>query len=339
MKTSSTEITPSYRPRTSDIPLSGERGRGEGTLQEFRRQAKLMGSAFEFVILADDGAGENLLDIAVEEVKRIEYLLTEFSESSQTSLINRCAGIRAVEVDAEVYALIKRSKEISAITQGAFDVTSGLLKKMYNFKGRQFTLPDEAQLKKALACVGYVHINLLDGHRVYLDKPNMHIGFGAIGKGYAADSVKELLVKNGVTSGVINASGDLTAWGTRADGKPWKVGIANPNDRDQTMAWIPIQQASVATSGDYEQYFEIEGIRYSHSINPKTGKPVKGIKSVTIVSPRAELSDALATAVTIMGVEVGMHFIEQLPHVHCLIVTDENKVFTSKHLNVNLNRV
>jgi len=307
--------------------------------QEFRRQAKLMGSAFEFIILADDEAGEELLDEAVNEVKRIERLLTEFSEFSQTSLINRCAGIRAVEVDMEVYDLIKRSKEISAITQGAFDITSGLLKKMYNFKGRQFKLPDEAQLKEALACVGYKHINLFAGHRVYLDQPNMHIGFGAIGKGYAADKVKELLLKKGVTNGVISASGDLTAWGTRADGKPWKVGIANPDDRDKAIAWIPIDHASVATSGDYEQYFEIDGVCYSHSINPKTGKPVKGIKSVTVVSPRAELSDALATAVTIMGPEVGIHFIEQLPRVHCLMVTDRNKIFTSKQLKVNLKQV
>lgn len=307
--------------------------------QEFRRQAKLMGSAFEFVVLADEENGEELLDGAVEEVKRIECLLTEFSESSQTSLINRYAGIKAVEVDPEVYAIIKRSKEISAITQGAFDITAGSLKKMYNFKGQEFKLPSKAQLNRALACVGYTHVNLLDGHRVYLDKPNMHIGFGAIGKGYAADKVKDLLLKKGVTSGVINASGDLTAWGKRADGKPWKVGIANPNDRDKAIAWIPIDHASVATSGDYEQYFEIEGVRYSHSINPKTGKPVTGIKSVTVVSPRAELSDALATAVTIMGPEVGMNFIEQLPQVHCLIVTDQNEIFTSEHLNINLNHV
>jgi len=307
--------------------------------QEFRRQAKLMGSAFEFVVLADEENGEELLDVAVEEVKRIECLLTEFSESSQTALINRCAGIRAVEVDQEVYAIIKRSKEISAITQGAFDITSGSLKKLYNFKGQEFKLPSKAQLNQALACVGYKHINLLEGHRLYLDKPNMYIGFGAIGKGYAADKVKELLLKKGVASGVINASGDLTAWGARADGKPWKVGIANPSDRDKAIAWIPIDHASVATSGDYEQYFEIEGVRYSHAINPKTGKPVTGIKSVTVVSPRAELSDALATAVTIMGPEVGMHFIEQLPQVHCLIVTDQNEIFASEHLNINLNHV
>jgi thiamine biosynthesis lipoprotein len=303
--------------------------------QEYRRQARLMGSAFEFVLLADDD-GEELLDAAIAEVKRIEFLLTEFSETSQTALLNKNAGVEPVAVDPEVYDIIKRSKQISAITQGAFDITSGLLKKMYNFKGKQFSLPDEVQLNNALKRVGYKNISLLDGHRVYLTQPNMHIGFGAIGKGYAADKVKELLICKGVTSGVINASGDLTAWGTRVDGMPWKVGIANPNDSEKTIAWLPILNSSVATSGDYEQYFEICGVRYSHSIDPKTGKPVKGIKSVTVVSPSAELSDALATAVTIMGKEVGMHFIEQLPNTYCLLVTDNNEIVTSKHLTINM---
>jgi FAD:protein FMN transferase len=307
---------------------------------ECRRQARLMGSAFEFVVIADDqAAGEALLDLAVDEVKRIEFLLTEFSETSQTSLINRNAGLLPVEVDAEVYDIIKRCKQISAITQGAFDITSGLLKKMYNFKGQQFKMPDEAQINGALKCVGYRDIQLLEGNRVLLASPDMHIGFGAIGKGYAADKVKSLLVEKGVSSGVINASGDLTAWGTRADGKTWRVGIANPDDANKKIASIPVEDYSVATSGDYERYFEVNGVRYSHTINPKTGKPVTGIKSVTIVSPSAELSDALATGVTVMGAEVGLHFIEQLPNTHCLIVTGENKILTSKHLAVTMNRV
>jgi len=301
---------------------------------EHRRQVRLMGSAFEFVIQHEDG--NELMELAINEVKRIEYLLTEFSETSQTALINQNAGLRSVKVDPEVFNIIKRCKEISAVTQGAFDITAGLLKKLYNFKGEQFTLPDKVQISEALKRVGYKNINLQDNREVYLEKIGMHIGFGAIGKGYAADKVKELLLKKGVTSGVINASGDLTAWGMRADGEPWRIGIANPNDRDKTIGWIPVKNASVATSGDYEQYFEIDNVRYSHTIDPKTGKPVTGIKSVTIVSPSAELSDALATAVTIMGVEAGIYFIEQLPDTHCLVVTDKNKVLTSKHLVINI---
>ncbi|MDH5251522.1 MAG: FAD:protein FMN transferase [Cyclobacteriaceae bacterium] len=304
---------------------------------ECRRNVKLMGSDFEFTVLQDEEDGYKIVDEAIQEVKRIENLLTEFTETSQTSLINRNAGIKAVVVDDEVYALIRRCKEIALLTQGAFDITAAGLRKLYNFKRGNADMPNTDQLKAALARIGSEKILLKDGKQVYLSQPGMHIGFGGIGKGYAADAVKKILLQRGVKSAVINASGDLTAFGLRADGSLWKVGIADPRDPARIMAWIPVQNASVATSGDYEQYFERNGIRYGHTIDPKTGYPVTGIKSVTIVSASAELSDAIATAVTIMGVEVGLHFIEQLPGVHGLIINDHNKIFTSQHLRLNMN--
>ncbi len=307
-------------------------------LREFRRQAFLMGSAFEFVLIAPQAQGEHLLDRSVAEVKRLEHLLTEFDPASQTSLINRAAGVEPVTVPEEVYQLILRSNSISQLTQGAFDITSGLLKRMYNFKGGHFIFPGRRQIREALTKVGYQNIALLEPRQVFLKHKGMHIGFGGIGKGYAADKVKAMLVEAGVTGGVINASGDLTAWGARLDGSPWRVGIADPEQADRTLLWLPVENASVATSGDYEQFFIKDGIRYSHTIDPKSGLPVKGIKSVTMVSPVAELSDALATAVFVMGVEVGLHFINQLPQTHALIVNNENKVFSSRKLNINFTR-
>ena len=303
--------------------------------RETRRQVRLMGSDFEFVIV--DEEPEMALNNAIDEVKRIELLLTEFSETSQTSLINQHAGVQPVFVDEEVYRLIKRSKELSVLTQGAFDITCGPLKRLYNFKGETFQFPDTASINNALGKIGADKIQLKEPNRVFLDKPGMHIAFGAIGKGYAADMVKRKLIEGGITSGVINASGDLTAFGRRMDGSMWRVGIADPNDPSRVLFWLPVENACVATSGNYEQYFEVNGIRYSHNIDPRTGLPVKGIKSVTIVSPSAELSDALATAVTVMGVDVGIHFIEQLPGTHCLIITDQNKIFTSRHLRIEPN--
>jgi thiamine biosynthesis lipoprotein len=297
---------------------------------EVRRRERLMGSDFEFVIVDEDC--DIALDEAITEVRRIESLLTEFRETSQTSLINNNAGIHPVFVDEEVYLLIKRCKELSILTQGAFDITCGALKRLYNFKGESFTLPSAASVTAALQKVGSEKIVLKDPNRVYLKETGMRIAFGAIGKGYAADVVRKKLVSRGVTGGVINASGDLTTFGRRTDGSLWKVGIADPDDPSRIIVWLPVENASVATSGNYVQYFEHDGVRYSHNIDPLTGRPVKGIKSVTIVSASAELSDALATAVTIMGVNVGLHFIEQLPGAHCLIITDENRIFTSRHL-------
>lgn len=298
-----------------------------------------MGSAFEFVILAPAALGEGLLQDAFDEVKRLEVLLTEFSDTSVTTSINRSAGSTSIQVSDEVYAILKRSKEISKLTQGAFDITAGALKKLYNFKGKQFDLPDANRIRKVRSNVGYQKIELLSNNHVRLSTPGMHIAFGAIGKGYAADQVKKILSEKGVQSGVINASGDLTAWGRREDGSPWKIGIADPADPSRAMLWIPVENASVATSGDYEQYFERKGIRYSHTIDPTSGLPVTGIKSVTIVSPSAELSDALATAVFVMGPEIGIHFIEQLPAIHAIIVNDQNDVIMSKHLNLNVHEV
>ena len=303
-------------------------------LTEFRRHERLMGSAFEFVVVDDVTSGAERVAESIAEVKRIETLLTEFSETSHTSRINSNAGLNPVSVDAEVYALIERCKRISALTQGAFDITAGVLKKLYNFKGETFKLPGHDVLRQTLQGVGSDKITISPPGQVYLTKPGMRISFAAVGKGYAADKVKSMLIGKGIQSGVINASGDLTVWGTRADGSPWKVGIADPSDRSKILLWLPVENACVATSGDYEQYFDLNGKRFSHTIDPKTGRPVSGIKSVTVVSPSAELSDALATAVFVMGVDVGMNFIGQLPQTHALVINDQDKVFTSPHLKI-----
>jgi thiamine biosynthesis lipoprotein len=294
-----------------------------------------MGSDFEFIVVADQTWGYDVIESAIVEVRRLEALLTEFAATSQTSLINRNAGILPVHVDSEVYALIERCKQITALTQGAFDITAAGLRKLYNFKRGQFSLPKSDQIKSALKKVGSEKIILSDNRSVYLNQRGMHIGFGAIGKGLAADVVRKVFQEKGIRSAVINASGDLTAFGNRADGSPWRIGIADPSDSERIMAWLPVENASVATSGDYEQYFERDGVRYSHTIDPKSGLPCTGIRSVTIVSASAEFSDALATAVTIMGVDVGLHFIDQLPGVHGLVISDENKVFTTKHFRLN----
>lgn len=304
-------------------------------LREFRREARLMGSAFEFIVVTSERQGQALLDAGVKEVQRIEKLLTEFSDDSQTALLNHAAGRSPVPVDAETFSLLRRCITLSRLTQGAFDITAGVLKKLYNFKGEQVVWPDRGVLEKTLQKVGYQNIKLFQDRRVLLKKPGMRVGFGAIGKGYAADRVKALWQKEGVESAVVNASGDLTAWGVRADGSPWKVGIADPDNPARILLWLPVNGASVATSGDYEQFFLRNGVRYSHNIDPKTGLPVSGIKSVTVVSPSAELSDALATAVFVMGPEVGLHFIGQLPETHCLIVDADNKLHISENLKIN----
>ena len=305
-------------------------------MNEFSISKKLMGSAFELkIVCKNQSQADHLLELGIKEIERIEDLISEFRNNAFTSKINQNAGIRPVAVPSEVYQLTERSLKLSAFTQGAFDISAGPLKKLYRFKNQDFNFPNKSTIQKTLEKVGWQKIKLeKQDQSIFLSKKEMHISFAAIGKGYAADQVKKIWLKNNVTSGVINASGDLTAFGHRADGTPWNVGIAHPDNKSKMMFFVPLNDSSVATSGDYEQYFRYNGIRYSHNINPITGQPLKGIKSVSIFSPSAELSDALATAVYVMGVETGLHFINQLPDTHALIIDDNNEVSFSKKLDL-----
>ena len=293
-----------------------------------------MGCSFELGVVSEDNAtAQHFLEQGIFEIQRIENLLSEFLPTSQISLINRNAG-KLVTVDGEVLSLLERCSKISHISKGYFDITVGPLKRLYRFKNEEFTPPGKQQLMTALKKVGYAKIKL-DGNlsAAALSQEGMYISLAAIGKGYAADMVKKMWKGNGVEGGYIDASGDLTAFGSDENGRPWKIGIANPDVRGATLFQIPLHNVSVATSGDYEQHFTHNGKRYSHNIDPKSGLPVQGIKSVSIFSPSAELSDALATAVYAMGVEKGLSFIDQFPQTHCIIINDHNKIFFSKQIH------
>ena len=162
----------------------------------------------------------------------------------------------------------------------------------------------------------------------------MRIGFGGIGKGYAAEKAKHLLKEIGVQSGIVNAAGDLTTWGLQANGKPWTIGIANPESKQHSFSSLNITDMAVATSGNYEKFVVINGKKYSHTIDPKTGLPVSGIKSVTIINPNAEIADAMATPVMIMGIKVGLDMVNQIKGLACLIIDDQNKIYTSQNIKL-----
>jgi thiamine biosynthesis lipoprotein len=163
----------------------------------------------------------------------------------------------------------------------------------------------------------------------------MKIGFGAIGKGYAADRAKALLIKKGVQSGIINASGDMSTWGKKPDGDDWKVAITNPLNKEKAFAMLPISSGAVVTSGNYEKFVMIQGKRYAHIIDPRTGYPAQGILSVTVFGPKAELADALSTAVFVMGIDAGIDRINQLPGIECVIIDEQGRIHTSENIQIN----
>jgi len=296
-----------------------------------------MGNGFEFTVLADNESfAMECIDKAIAEVQRIERLLTTFNEDSQVNKINDAAGIAPVKVDNEVLDIITRSIKISRITQGAFDITYGSVdKSLWNFDTRQTTLPDAATAKKYVRLINFEHIILdYENSTVFLKEKGMRIGFGGIGKGYAAERAKAILKSMGITSGIVNAAGDLTTWGYQPNGKQWTIGIADPDSKEGLYSYLNITDMAVATSGNYEKYILVNGKKYSHTIDPKTGLPVTGIKSTTIICANAEIADALATPVTVMGVKVGLDLINQMKGVSCIIVDDNNKIFTSRNINL-----
>lgn len=307
-------------------------------LKSCRRELKLMGNRFAFSVVTEDPEfGEACLDAAIAEVQRLEKLLTTFQDSSQTNQINAMAGIAPVNVDPEVFNLIARANRISELTQGAFDLSYGSIdKRLWNFDTTQTSLPDPETALQAVRLVNYRNISLYsDNHTVFLKEKGMRIGFGGIGKGYAAEKAKSLLMAMGVKSGVVNASGDLAVWGTQPNGQPWTIGIVHPDAKHLPFSSIQLSNAAVATSGNYEKYIEINGKRYSHTINPKTGLPVTGIKSVTVICPNAELADALATPLLVMGVKAGLYLINQLKHIACLYIDEQNRLYPSANLHLN----
>ncbi len=295
----------------------------------------LMGNRFEITLEAKtEKEVDFFLKKAVEEIERIEELLSTFKPNSETNLINENAGLKPVKVSDETFSLIERSKKISKITDGYFDITYGSIdKKFWNFDTTMTELPDEDLAKKSIELINYKNIEVNPENKtVFLKNKGMRIGFGGIGKGYAAEKTKILMKSLGIKAGIINASGDMSCWGIPENGKPWTIGIAHPDFADMPFSTLETTDLAVATSGNYEKFVIIGGKKYSHTINPKTGFPITGMKSVTILSPNAEISDALATPISIMGIQDGLALIIKLKDIECIIIDDENAVHYSNNI-------
>lgn len=307
--------------------------------QPYKRVLKLMGSRFEITVVApSQQQGEVWIDLAVDEIARIERLISDWDPNSQLSEVNRMAGVHPVSVDLELYSLIERSIAISHLTDGAFDISYASMDKIWRYDGSMTEMPSEQAIRESVARVGFTKI-VLDREKqsVFLPEEGMKIGFGAIGKGYAADRAKALLMERGVPAGIINASGDMNTWGRQPDGKPWQVAITNPMDKLKSFGMLPITDQAVVTSGNYEKYVTFGGKRYSHIIDPRTGYPATGILSVTVFAPKAELADALATSVFVMGVSAGLDRINQLPGIECIIVDENGNLHTTDNIELKRN--
>ncbi|HFA48413.1 MAG TPA: FAD:protein FMN transferase [Bacteroidetes bacterium] len=303
-----------------------------------KKVLKLMGSRFEITAVADnDTLAWAAINAGIAEVQRIENIISSWDPKSQTSKINRMAGLRPVAVDRELYDLVFRAKKISRLTGGAFDISFASMDRIWHFDGTMTEMPAPEKVAAARAKINWQNI-ILDpaDHTVFLKEKGMKIGFGAIGKGYAANRAKAIMQNmKGMHGGVVNASGDLITWGKSADPNGWTVKIADPKEKGKVLGWLPVQDMAIVTSGDYERFVEFGGKRYAHIIDPRTGYPTTGIKSVTIVCPDTELADALATSVFVLGKKQGLELVNKMKGIECLIVTDDNDIVTSENLKLN----
>lgn len=302
----------------------------------FTQKASLLGSPFEITVVAKDSTEANLFtNAAIDEVKRIENLISDWIPTTQISKVNANAGIKPIKVDLEVYNLVERALKISKLTDGAFDISYASMDKIWKFDGSMKEMPSEETIKKSVEKVGYKNVILSQKDTtIFLKHQGMKLGLGGIGQGYIADKIKELLQGKGCSSGLVNVSGDISTWGKQQNGKLWTIGIINPMNKNKVFATFPLEDTAVETSGSYEKYVVFNGKRYSHIIDPRTGYPASGIVSVTVFAKQTELADALATSIFVMGVDVGIHFINQINGLDCIIVDDKGVIHTSKNIDI-----
>jgi thiamine biosynthesis lipoprotein len=293
----------------------------------FRRAMWLMGSQFEISVVGNDRLwAEERITLAINEINRVEKLLSTFSDSSKVNEINRNAGITPVKVDAEIFWLIDRSLKIADLTHGTFDIT---------YFSADAQNDADTNTPVLTACSNYQNV-VLDAKAmtVFLKEKGMRIGFAANSKGYAADRAKYILQTQGVSSGVINAGGDLLTWGLQPNNEPWTVATADPEQSRQPYADLEISNMCLASSVNAEKYNSTSTKEYFNIVNLKKGFPVSEITSVSILSPSAEFSDAMANPLMSIGVNAGIYLINKLNQIACVIIDDHNRVYTSNGINI-----
>ena len=299
-----------------------------------KKNAFLMGGTFEFsVIVQDTMTGYIAIEECITEIRRIENLLSDWIPASQVSQVNKYAGMRAIRVDREVFRLTQQAFYFSEITLGSFDISFAAMDRIWRFDGSMDTMPSAEAVARSVENVGYKNI-LLDSMQstIFLKKEGMKIGFGALGEGYAVDRCRAMMIRKGITSGLINATGDIAAWGIQADGMPWRVGIRNPFKKNRIIKVLPIHNEAVTTSGSYEKYVEFDGKRFSHIINPKTGYPATGLTSVTVIGPDALTSNFLSTSIMVLGRKAGLKLLKTYPTYKAILITDRGRVIRTDRL-------
>ncbi len=267
------------------------------------------------------------------EIEKLSDLLNFYSDKSELSMINKNSGKKPVKVSPETLDIIKEAIAVAGKTGGAFDPTVGAISSLWDFNNK--IKPEKDDIKKRLKLVSYKNIVINENNgTVFLKKEGMMIDLGGIAKGYAADIAVDILISSGIEAALVSVAGDIRAYGLKPDGAPWMIGIRDPRPRSSTeniLAALPVKDMAISTSGDYQRFFEMEGMRYHHILAPWNGMPARECQSVSVISDSSLISDSLSTAVFILGAEKGMKLLDDLGY-NGVIVDSRGKLHISEGL-------
>jgi thiamine biosynthesis lipoprotein len=279
-----------------------------------------MAAENEVQVYADDEAqAARVANAAIAEVKRIEAKYSRYREESLLSRINANAGKEAVEVDEETLRLLAFADAAFRQSGGLFDATSGVLRRAWNFRERR--VPTQSELDAILPLVGWQRVEIA-GNRVRLAQPGMQLDFGGFGKEYAVDRAARVMVEHGAKSAMVSLAGDLAILGAQPGGQPWRMGIRHPRRDDKLLATIPVLSGAIATSGDYERFIEVDGVRHCHILDPRTGRSARGLQSVTVQAQSCLIAGSATTIAMLKGGEEGLAWLEELGVPHIAVAED-----------------
>ena len=302
-----------------------------GNTEWFGDSRAMMGTEISIYLWHDDpAAGAAAVEAVFMEASRIDELMSTYIEDSTISLVNREASDGPVMAGDELTGLVLRSLDISILTRGAFDITYDSVGQHYDFRERR--RPDKATIDAELESIDY---RLVDADRatgtIRFLQPGVRINLGGIAKGYTVEQGVAVLRRHGVRYARVTAGGDSRLLGDRR-GKPWRIGVRDPREDGKVAVTLPLENEAISTSGDYERFFEEDGERYHHIIQPLTGEPANGVHSATIIGPDAVITDALSTSVFVMGVDQGLRLIATLPDYEGIVIDAEGRMYYSDGL-------
>jgi thiamine biosynthesis lipoprotein len=297
----------------------------------YTEQQGIMGTNIQVEVWAEEPQlGNDAIAAVMAEMERINQLMSPYIDSSELSLLNRQAGAVSTQISQEMYDLLHTAVEISRETDGAFDITFASVGFLYDYRRQQ--KPAEEQIAALLEAVNYRHLQFDDSrHAIKFLNDKVKIDLGGIAKGYAVDNSLHILKGLGIQHALVTAGGDTGLLGDRR-GRPWMVGIRDPRSRDKQAVVLPLENIALSTSGDYERYFEQDGQRFHHILSPKSGHSVYEVQSVSILGPQSTLTDALSTAVFVLGLQLGMDLVNQTPGYEAIIMDNQRRLHYSKGL-------